>query len=342
MASTTSSAIYAAVRVKLDDVEVLGGQVYTDAYLAGPLRESWQELFRALSNWGIQQIRREAFCVVPSGAGVVIPRGQGMPNFSAPLEFWFSPIAQQTTLPLSPLPTADANGYWNFTVTDPTGFANGDNVSVLAEARVHPAINRDWWITVSGSTVSLMGASASALPARAPSDYSGAVAGRLVKATGGWNKAWDAQMTFQNQSQSGVAIPAGVKWQMGMLNFSAPTSQDLLMKCVYDLSSADVGGGVNGNLDGVLDFDDAESFLVNRTAALAAMNKGNPEAAAVFNALAVGPGAGGDPAAAGDRLGGALKGIINREIGAMQAKPLLKSRFRPKNTASRQRVTLWG
>jgi hypothetical protein len=128
---------------------------------------------------------------------------------------------------------------------------------------------------------------------------------------------------------------------MGMLDFASVSSTDLLLQITYQSSCAEIGGGAIGNLDGVLAQDDAEGYLINRTAALAARAKGNQQKAVECDNLAMGPRAGGDPMVMGDGLGGQLKALLTRELGAKQSQPVSKSRFRPKNMSARRTYGWW-
>lgn len=324
MALSTFTQIYQRVRQRLGDDEVVGGQVFTDAYLGTLMPDNWANVIGAFSKFGLPYTEAESFVLVQPFQSYIDVQRSGLPNPGAILEVWLGTPDFVSSIPLSPAPTTDpTTGFVRIQPTSTTGLANGNEVMILGDPRFLGVVNDVWTVSVAGGVVTLNGCFATI---RNPADYAGATPGNIVNVT---PTSW-RQLTYLQDYDPGTRNmqadrPSHYTYRKQAIRLVPDPQTQQVLSVTYRIT----GDSTFVSSDSPVIADDVSRILTPYLAGVACQAKGQPGYEDFYVE------AFGKPTPVPDGEGGILGEYIALKLKELQLNPLQKSRFRVKNTTLR-------
>lgn len=299
MADTTVSQVFGDVCALLGDSDA---EIFTDFALQIPFSLAYRELFDVLQSHSLPTAKREAFIVLPAYTNVLIPEAYAVTDLDEPQQLF-----ERGSLTVKAI-----TGVSNTTPISVTCVAHGlqSNTEVtISGVTAPPTVNQRWYIAVTGAdTFTLNGSTASGA-------YG--AGGQVVT-----SPELFLDMSPSNEvSQNTPGARLGEwKWQ-GERFYFRPANNERQVRVIYTSSG-------EAPISGTIGIDDARSFLVQRTASIAASTRGMSERAAELIRDAFGPS--GSP----DGSGGSLRGLILPMIRELQNRSSRPQSFRPRRNIS--------
>ncbi len=324
MALSTFTQIYQRVRTRLGDDEVVGGQVFTDAYLSIHMPDIWANTIGAMSKWGLPYTEKESFVLVQPHQSYVDLQRSGLPNPGAIFEVWAGTPSVVTQVPLSPAPSTDpATGFIRLEPASLTGFQTGDEVMVLADPRFQGVVNDVWTVTISAPFMILNGCFATIRPS---GDYAGATPGRVAKVDqSNWRQLRPIDDYNPGTRSEQGSLPNSYAYRGQVMRLEPVAATQQILSVSYYIT----GDASFVSTDSPVVADDMSRVLVPYLAGVACQSKGQPGFQDFYvEAL-------GQPVPIATGEGGALGEYIALKVKEMQRAPLQKGRFREKNTTLR-------
>lgn len=299
--------VKSAVRSVLNDLDMAGGQIATDANQQAFFAAAYRELYRVLELVENPKTVRSAYFNVPPLTSYAIPAGMGINNLGEPdrlseraiqltgnvtgAAVIASPPAVQLTIPAHP-------------------FSSGQTVQVYGIVGLSDDVNDDFTITViDANTISLNGAQPTGAWA----------SGGVVTYSGeDWVDLDDADAIIFNYPN----VPGAALLQYVWLNDHfrwLPSTTTRQLRIYYLIS----GNPPTDNAVSI-GIDDSLDYLSYRTAGLLARAKGFTMAAEACDSLAVGP------SGQADGTGGFLGQMTSLGIRRMQSVRVIPRRWRIK------------
>lgn len=315
----TWGQIYDQVRVLLNDTEVPGGQLFTNANLVEHAKDVTEGVFRAFRRYDVPYVDKETFVRVPPHTSYVDLAWAGINSAGTVTDLWVKTPEVLVDVPLSPAPSNDpTTGFVRLQPFSLDGLATGDLVEVILDRRFYGIVNDTWTITVDSPFIILNGCLAAIKDA---SLYVGAQPGYVAKG-GQWRQLAGPVNDWDPADRGHQGTGATSQWALR-------GSAIRLWPASTDSQVLSVSYGVAGEMDmatpdAVAQLDDSLMLYANGIAGLAARSKGQP-GSEIFFQTAYGP----TLQPTGE--GGILGGMINEMVKNQQMTPRKKARFAPRN-----------
>jgi hypothetical protein len=153
MANYTLQNIFDASRGYLNDVQVPGGETYSNQFLQIHFNEAWRRMWRAVSNGGSQRVQRFVYVNLPAQTTVLIPETYNITDFAEPTYIEERP-AQGTQA----IASTDTSTPIKVTFTAPHGLTGAGGYCIISGVAGTTSPWGQWGFTVVNSTqISLNG-----------------------------------------------------------------------------------------------------------------------------------------------------------------------------------------
>lgn len=274
----TAADVYANARQKLGDDEVSGGDLYTDAYLLGPLQEAVNTMFRALENADSPLLERKTYYMLPARQQYLDFTTAGVSAFSALLTVQAKAVT--TSGSVTSITWNVPNLRWRINSTA-HGRTTDERIYLygIGDAPDGFVLNGHWPIVVIDSdNFELLGA-----PNRAGvGSYTADSATWVFSPSSEWSLPMRPVIGAEDIENSVSSLRESYSIQGHALNL-APSSQIRLLLLRYRMRPDQI---VSTNQD--LRVEGSLDVLSYLTAAIAAANKGSDGTASLMFARATG------------------------------------------------------
>jgi hypothetical protein len=138
--------VYTQIRSILNDLEVTGGQVFTNTRLLAPLNLAWDRLISELVKYESSFRNATAHIYLPAYYGTFSPKSFGLVSIGRPLELKNRPVIS-TSLISNIIP--DTTGrFVTVTTSAAHNRTTGDKVDVVEVTGLDEVVNSSWLVTV--------------------------------------------------------------------------------------------------------------------------------------------------------------------------------------------------
>jgi len=238
--------------------------VFEQDLLLNPFETAFRDLYRIGRKFNLPRINRVAYYNLPAYTTSLAPETANISDFGQPIRVW-----ERGSLTTTAISGATNATPIVLTVASGTGFADNYHCTVDGVAGPTGRINEDWYVTVSGTSVTLVGSVAAGVWASG---------GTLTYSADDFTSVRELARSREDETP-GVAIYTW-EWRDEVLRFPGATQQRQL-KIEYESSGA-------APITGTVGIDDSEDFLAYRTAALAALTRGMKSRGHELNQIACG------------------------------------------------------
>lgn len=294
----TLQNVYDLTRARLGDVQVAGGEVFTNTVLQNYFGMAWRELYQALSVTGSPRIVRYFYWILPAENQQLSPAAIGLTDFAEP-EY----VEERGNINFhSIVSTSNATP---IVVNDLAhGYATGQEVYLDGTSGTRAPWGR-WNITViDGNNYSLNGS---------VQDGSAGTGGQVATGIDQFSEVLPVRWQDDGTQSSSLGY---YLWENQLLQFRGCTEPRQL-RITYLAS-----GVPTTSPTATLGLDDCDTFLSARTASLAAQAKGWYQMANEMKTEALGP------SAVADGSGGLLHIWLKTQIRLMQREQFRRRSFR--------------
>ncbi len=272
--------------------------VFTDDILMNPFETAFRDLYRVMRKFNLPRINRTAYYNLPAYTTSLAPVTANISDFGQPTRIWGRGGLTTTTISAATNATPIV-----LTIASATGFANNNRCTVDGVSGPTGRINEDWFITVSGSSVTLVGSIAAGVWSSG---------GNLTKSSEEFVKIRQLQRTADDE------VPGSTlgtwEWRDAVMRFSG-ASQQRQLKIEYESSGA-------APITGTVGVDDSEDYLAYRTSALSGLTRGMQSRGHELNQIALGE------KEQADGRSGMLADLINPDVQQKSRIPKQPMRFR--------------
>ena len=310
MSFPTVTEIYGQARASLADVEVSGGQIYTDAVLLPFVQEAVRRLKSVMKNVSDAMVIKTFYYVLPANTSVLAPSTAGITDLTQPIY-----VEERGDLSTASVSAAtQGTGVLNVTTSAAHGFSTGNIVTLNALGGLKNA-NGLFAITVTGATtftangVVTVGTYTSGGVACYSTDHFSEMSAR-------------DQIKDVNEPTNTLNAYA---WSDGQFFFHAANEQRQLRVAYYSSATTPTSGS------DIITIDDSLDFLATYAAAKAARSRRATSIAGDLIQDAVG-GYEGD-----GMIGGKLRELVNTGVKEWQNLSPEERRRKP----FREQVTSW-
>lgn len=279
--------------------------VYTDAVLTPRFGTAYRDMYRLMDNWGLPKINRVGYFNLSAHNNVLTPTQAGISDLGAPIAIW-----ERGSLTTASISAATDASPIVLTVDDSTGFSTNDGATVDGVSGPTGRINGKWYISVSGSSVTLNGSVAAGT-------YSSG--GTLTRSDEDFVEMARVRRVPEEDPQQDLNF---WEWRDDVF-FFRPSTEQRQLRIEYESSGTAPSSGSIG-------IDDSKDFLAHRTAGLTAPSYGEPQQGQILTQLALGP------SMQADGSGGFLRDLFLNDLQEKQNRQRRPQPFRRRRNHYRQ------
>jgi len=290
MAFPTLENVYDAIRMKLGDDEVSGGQIYTNTRLLGSVQHAVRDLFRVMAKVGNPRVIKNVYYNLPAYTSVLRPSTAGISDMGDPIGLW----ARGNVSTLSVSSATPGSSSLALVTSTAHGLSSGDLVTLYLPGVVGG--DGHYAVTVTSSTgLTINGLVASG------SYTSG---GTVTVGSDAFSPVYQATDS-PNLEHVSLGEVSEFAWHGDV--FHVPAVSAIREIRIEYYSSATVPTQTTD----VIAVDDCIDFLACRSAALAAKVR-SPNLSRIWNVEALGP------KEMADGSGGMLRDLLQAGVRALQ------------------------